>query len=195
MPYKFTQEPVSTGLYEPEGIYLEVPFSQNVDLVQHWGGNPDFYAQYRYFGTTLKGYIGLGFEISPGAPVLSVDRGRISEISVEKGGFELYVKLEHRWGESLYCFVRKISVEAGQYVDRGVALAKTGGSPEPFVGRFHLGIRIHPYNRYDGWGGFSDPLPFLNPEFIRNQTFVTEPDDTLYPPLPMATETATVRRP
>jgi murein DD-endopeptidase MepM/ murein hydrolase activator NlpD len=27
----------------------------------------------------------------------------------------------------------------------------------------HFGVRINPYRRADGWGGFVDPKPLMNP--------------------------------
>ena len=60
----------------------------------------------------------------------------------------------------------------------------------------HFGIRINPYNRYDGWGGFCDPLPFLNPSNI----LLPDPEqgddvDTVLAPHPMAVERPGFRRP
>ena len=74
-----------------------------------------------------------------------------------------YVKLNHGWGESIYAHMQDISVAPGQSVRRGDLLGhsdNTGYSGGPHL---HFSIRINPYERTDGWGGFSDPLPYMNP--------------------------------
>lgn len=147
--------------YEPEGIHLTLPFEGDVVLLQGWGGNPEIHAQLTYNGVPLKGHPGLDFLLPAGSAVLSVDAGRVVEISNEPGGFGRYVKLEHRWGESLYAHLGELQVEAGQRVDRGRKLGATELVTRGYPPHLHLAIRLAPYNRLDGWGGFSDPLPYL----------------------------------
>lgn len=189
----------SQGGYEPEGIYLNSPFHMAASLVQKWGDRPDFYAQYKYNGITLKGYIGLGFDVDIGTKIHVMDRGKVSEINFELEGLERYIKVEHWWGESLYARLNGIQVESGQRIESGDALAFAGKRTGPFATRFHLGIRIHPYNRFDGWGGFSDPLPFLSPEIFGDPlTAISRSAATTgnaYPPLPLTAEKDQMRRP
>lgn len=191
-------EPISFGRYEPEGIYLASPFSAPKLVVQQWGENPEFYADYTYNGVPLKGYIGLGFDAPEGTRILAMDRGRVTEVSIDPGGLGRYIKIEHRWGETLYACLRTISVESGGTVERGRLLGTSGIVMALQQPRFHLGMRILPYNRFDGWGGFSDPLPYMNPQAIRflpieNNIFGTNPQT--YPPFPMSAENSGMRRP
>ncbi|MEM7127463.1 MAG: peptidoglycan DD-metalloendopeptidase family protein [Chloroflexota bacterium] len=205
MSYQFIEKPISYGRHEPEGIYLELPIANQIDIVQTWGTHPDFYAQYHYNGISLKGYIGIGFDLSLDTPIVAVDQGRISEINLEPHGFERYIKIEHWWGESLYARLQGIQVESGQLVRRNSPIAFSRLHLGDLAQRFHFGIRIRPYNRYDGWGGFSDPLPFLNPELLGNiysspsSSDSISPDvlnrDRLVPPLPLAIETSLMHRP
>lgn len=195
MSYKFVNQPLRSGLYEPEGIYLGLPFRGPGRLAQPWGAHPEFYGEYQYNGVAVRGHLGIDFAVSPGARLVAVDQGRVIEISYEAGGFERYIKLEHRWGESFYAHVGEVTVESGQMVGRGdeLGLAKTmqdDGSERPvFV---HFGIRVLPYNRFDGWGGFSDPLPFLNPAEVGSlEDGGAEP----FAPPPMAEESPSMRRP
>lgn len=147
--------------YEPEGIHLTLPFEGTAPLLQGWGDNPGYHSQFTYNGVPLKGHPGLDFLLPAGSSILSVDAGRVVEISHEPGGFGRYVKLEHRWGESLYAHLGDLFVESGQRVERGRKLGGTElvarGSPP----HLHFAIRLAPYNRLDGWGGFADPLPYL----------------------------------
>jgi murein DD-endopeptidase MepM/ murein hydrolase activator NlpD len=160
--HKFTGQKLLAGLYEPEGIYLNAPLEGDLLLIQPFAAHPEHYALHRYSGVPMKGHEGVDFAVKPGAKILAADRGRVTEISSERGGYERYIKLEHRWGESLYANVGEIAVESGQLVERGAELATVLALP----GRklyVHFGVRIQPFNRFDGWGGFSDPLPFLLP--------------------------------
>jgi murein DD-endopeptidase MepM/ murein hydrolase activator NlpD len=174
-----------SGQFEPEGIYLALPlelFALDTHplLLQGWGEHPEFHGRSTYNGVRLKGHPGLDIAAPPGTWVLAADAGRVVEISVEPGGFGRYIKLEHAWGESLYAGIAASAVDAGQSVPRGHRLARIDGTPisparsaipsesghgernrQTFPSHLHFAIRIHPYNRFDGWGGFTDPLPYL----------------------------------
>ncbi len=194
MKYKFMSQPLAAGLYEPEGIYLSTPFETAAPVLQFFGQHSEHYAQYRYNGVPLKGHVGVDFALEPGSHLFAVDDGRVTEISFEAGGFERYVKLDHRWGESLYALVGEITVEAGQQVKRNEYLARSGRSSQGLPPHLHFGVRIHPYNRFDGWGGFTDPLPFLNPSHI----ILPEAGDDarpVFPPHVMVVERPGLRRP
>ncbi len=150
-----------SGQFEPEGIYLALPIEGNPLLLQAWGEHPEFHARYTYNGVRLKGHIGIDLQAAAGAWVLAADAGRVIEISVEPRGFGRYIKLEHSWGESFYAGISSPAVDAGQSVPRGHRLARIEGARTPYPTHLHFAIRIAPYNRFDGWGGFSDPLPYL----------------------------------
>lgn len=130
-------------------------------MLQGWGENPSYHSQFTYNSVPLKGHPGLDLVAAPGATILAVDQGRVSEISLDAAGLNRYVKIEHRWGESLYAQLGDIIVESGQVIKSGqkIAHAETLSHTHPV--HLHFAIRIHPYNRFDGWGGFSDPTPYL----------------------------------
>lgn len=150
-----------SGQYEPEGIYLSLPLEGPCRILQGWGAHPEFHGQFMYHGVRVKGHPGLDLAAAPNSLVLAADAGRVSEISVEPNGFGRYLKLEHRWGESLYTNLGEILVDAGQNVVRGQKLARTEVGKRPYPPHLHFAIRLSPFNRFDGWGGFSDPLPYL----------------------------------
>lgn len=150
------------GQTEPEGIHLTLPLdTETAQVLQGWGDNAAYHAQFTYNGVPLKGHPGVDLLTTPGAAILASDRGRVIEISNEPGGLGRYVKLDHRWGESLYAQVGDILVETGQVIERGQILARAELIRRRFPVHLHFAIRLHPYNRFDGWGGFSDPTPFL----------------------------------
>ena len=194
MKYRFATRPLESGLYEPEGIYLSTPFDGSHQVIQFFGQHPDHYAQYKYNSVALKGHPGIDFAMPPGTDLFAADDGRIMEISYEAGGCERYLKVEHRWGESFYGHVSDIRVDAGQHIKRNECIAVSGDNLHQVAPHLHFAIRITPYNRFDGWGGFTDPLPFLNPGNI----ILPENEDETEQSIifhPMAEETASMRRP
>jgi len=195
MAFKFTTQPLASGLYEPEGIYLYTPFAGRCAIVQFWAENAEYYAQFKYSGVALKGHIGLDFAMQHGTSLYAADQGRVLESSFEPNGFGRYLKLEHSWGESLYAHLDEISVDAGQIVPRGAWLGYSGDGNGTVQPHLHFGIRIKPYNRFDGWGGFTDPLPHLSPaDLIFSSEEDLEVEPTFVPP-PMPVEKVGMRRP
>ena len=194
MKYRFMTQRLETGLYEPEGIYLSTPFDGSRQVIQFYGQHPDHYAQFRYNSIALKGHPGIDFAMPPGTDLFAVDNGRIMAISVEAGGFERYIKIEHRWGESLYAQVGEVQVEAGQLIKRNDTIAASGTNRHDVEAHLHFAIRVTPYNRFDGWGGFIDPLPFLSPS---NIVLPDSEDELLHPFIlhPMPEEEPGMRRP
>jgi murein DD-endopeptidase MepM/ murein hydrolase activator NlpD len=62
--------------------------------------------------------------------------------------------------------MEKVGVKEGDKVKRGDTLGtgdNTGNSSGPHL---HFGVRIHPNKRGDGWGGYADPIPFMNPDDV-----------------------------
>jgi len=187
------------GQTEPEGIHLTPPLDvEAVQVLQGWGDNAAYHAQFTYNGVPLKGHPGLDLLATPGADIQATDHGRVIEISNEPGGLGRYIKLDHRWGESLYAQVGEILVETGQVVTRGQSIARTEIVRRAYPIHLHFAIRIHPYNRFDGWGGFSDPTPFLYVVELLPSADVDDLDAAAQPatPLPpMVVESKNLRRP
>jgi len=164
--FDFLNRAIERGQYEPEGIYLPAPFEGRRRITQLWGANPEFYRQFSPGGVALRGHNGIDFGLPQHTRLLTVDRGRVIEIGNDPGGYGRYVKVQHFWGESLYAHMQGFAVEAGQMVRQGMHIGysnNTGLSNNPHL---HFAIRIYPYDRTDGWGGFSDPLPFLDPSHL-----------------------------
>lgn len=150
------------GRHEPEGIFLSYPVDTPEAIVlQGWGAYPAYYAMFTYNGVRLHGHPGLDLAAPDGAAIVAADQGRVSEIGRDAYGLGLYIKIEHRWGESLYAQLGQVLVESGKHVQRGEPIAVASSSPQDSINHLHFAIRIFPYNRFDGWGGFSDPTPYL----------------------------------
>jgi murein DD-endopeptidase MepM/ murein hydrolase activator NlpD len=99
--------------------------------------------------------------------------------------------------------VDTILLDAGQQVERGMPIA-TIGDPVlvDYTNRatlrptyLHFAIRIKPFNRFDGWGGFVDPLPYLNPTRLQFVADLPPEQTPTLPPHAMIREQGQSRRP
>lgn len=148
----------------PSKRYLGAPFRGHYGISQLWAEHPEIYRRFSYDGVALMGHNGVDFLTPTGVELLAVDDGIVSDaVYNDPTGFGHYVKVAHSWGESVYAHMQTIRVSQGEQVRRGQLLGTsddTGFSGGPHL---HFAIRINPYDRTDGWGGFSDPLPYLNP--------------------------------
>lgn len=169
--------------------YLNAPFQGHFGISQLWGENPSTYARFTYDGVPLKGHNGIDFLTPEGTRLTAVDAG-VVEAAVEDdpGGFGNYVKIRHAWGESIYAHLQGLGVEAGQQVARGEAIGLSGNSGFSGGPHLHFAVRVNPYVRTDGWGGFVDPLPYLNPKDFDLPRYILPQDpnqpDTLAPAAP-----------
>jgi murein DD-endopeptidase MepM/ murein hydrolase activator NlpD len=93
----------------------------------------------------------------------AVDDGVVVQASFEAGGFGYFILLRHAWGESIYAHLSSIDVSVDQQVTRGQTIGRSGNTGASTGPHLHFAMRIDPYTRGDGWGGFTDPLPYLPP--------------------------------
>ncbi len=149
------------------GAYLGSPFQGNFGISQLWGENPQIYGQITYDGVRLLGHNGIDFLTPVGTPITAVDRGVVQEtVYNDPSGFGNFIKVRHDWGESIYAHLNTIDIQTGRLVARGDVMGTTGNTGFSNGPHLHFAIRINPYSRTDGWGGFSDPLPYLTPSII-----------------------------
>lgn len=167
-----------------KSIQIARPFAERWAMTQGWGTWPEFYARFTYDGVPLKGHNGLDFATPMGTPLLAVADGSVKRVGFEPNGFGNFLLIQHKWGESLYAHLDRIEVAQGTQVQRGDAIGlsgKTGAGTGPHL---HFGIRINPYRRTDGWGGFSDPTPFMDPtDLVRSRSTDRQPEP-MAPELP-----------
>lgn len=158
-----------------DNSYLHSPFQGSFGIFQLWGENPQIYGRITYEGVALKGHNGIDFLTPNDTNLLAVDEGTVQEVVPnDPSGLGNYIKLGHAWGESLYAHLRDFSVQPGQVVRRGQIIGRsdnTGFSSGPHL---HFAIRLTPYNRRDGWGGYSDPLPYLHPKDVQLPAYVLD---------------------
>jgi hypothetical protein len=146
--------------------FLNPPTARPFGIAQLWGENPDFYRQFSYGGVPLQGHNGIDFLTPVGTEIFSVDAGTVIQVDFDPTGFGNYVMVRHPWGQSIYAHLEQVAVREGQVVGRGAFLGLSGNTGASTGPHLHFAIRIDPFNVADGWGGFSDPLPYLPPEFV-----------------------------
>src|SRR3990167_8641995 len=138
------------------------PLKHTPYITQKFGANPTFYSQYSIGGVKLKGHEGLDLRAPIGTIVVACDDGKVTEITNQgTKGYGKYVKIVHPWGESVYAHLQEFKVVQGAQVVKGQEVALADNTGNSTASHLHFGIRINPYNRADGWGGYSDPEPHL----------------------------------
>lgn len=179
-------DPGGTRLLTPApvaaAISLRPPFATPWALSQGWGGWPEEYSKITYDGVPLKGHNGLDFATPVGTPLCAVADGVVIRVDFEPDGFGNFVLIEHAWGESLYAHLAQVDVPQNATVTAGQPIGLSGETGHCFGAHLHFGLRLFPYRRTDGWGGFCDPTSFLAP------TFLATPRGMAGRPQPMAPE-------
>ena len=170
-------------------IKVANPFEGQYALSQAWGSNPDFYGRFSYGGVPLRGHNGFDFALPMGTPLLTCDKGKVLRVSFGTGGLGKFVLMEHDWGESLYGHMDEIEVAVGQMLPSRSRIGVSGNTGNSTGPHLHLGIKIIPYRRTDGWGGYCNPAPFMDVNNIFRQRPVPMPpsgigEDAAADPLP-----------
>ncbi len=151
-----------TDFPDPQGgRSLAAPFDGCWGVSQLWGENPGVYHRFSYESVPLAGHNGIDFLTPTGTVLRAVEWGEVHEAGYDPGGFGHYVLLHHPWGESIYAHLSSVGVIMGQEVRRGEVIGWSGNTGNSSGPHLHFAIRINPYRRGDGWGGYSDPLPYL----------------------------------
>lgn len=130
-------------------------------VTENFGENPDYYKQYAVDGVPLLGHNGIDFGVPVGTPARAVADGTVRESWNDPSGYGNLLLLDHPWGQSLYAHLDGAYVQPGDAVMGGETIARSGASGKVTGPHLHFGMRVFPYSRQDGWGGYSDPAPYL----------------------------------
>lgn len=141
---------------------LTYPVKYEKVITQKFGERPEYYSQYKIGGVPLKGHEGLDLRAPDGTEILACDDGECVEVLDQgKIGYGRYIKILHSWGESVYAHLKEFKVKQGQRVSRSQVIGLADNTGNSTGSHLHFGIRINPYQRDDGWGGYSNPEPYL----------------------------------
>ncbi len=136
------------------------PLAQPYTVQQPFGANSALHRQMLINGLPLLGHEGMDLRASPGAAVRAVQAGSVLRAETNHPRYGAVVLLGHEWGQTVYGELGRISVAPGATVKAGEAIgALAEGTAEP--PQLHFGLRIRPFALDDGWGGSSDPAPYL----------------------------------
>lgn len=143
-------------------INLGIPYTGDHPVSQLWGENPQIYSGFKYDGVPLKGHNGIDIYMPVGSQIVAADAGTVTHADFLPGGYGNWVRVTHRWGHSDYAHLNRSTVRPGDAVAKGAPLGESGNTGNSTGPHLHFSIRIDPYFRGDGWGGFCSPLPFMD---------------------------------
>lgn len=130
-------------------------------VTQEFGENPEFYSKIPGYAVPLRGHNGRDYGTPVGSAIYASDDGTVFDIRTEASGFGLHMLLQHSWGATLYAHLDQVLVANGQTVSKGQVIAKSGASGIGSGPHLHFGVKVYPSDRADGWGGYTDPRPYL----------------------------------
>lgn len=166
--------PVTVQPVTVPALHHPVQDPQYRRVTQVFGVNGDYYSRYKVDGVPLKGHNGIDFATPNGTAICAVAAGRVVEAADEgSAGYGKYVKLSHAWGESLYAHLSQHLCDVGDIVLAGETIGLSGNTGNSTGPHLHYGMRVQPFNRRDGWGGYTDPAAYL----LNTQPAPTQPTD------------------
>ncbi len=143
---------------------LQPPFDGDFPVTMRFGATPDDPAiidKFRQWG--IAGHHGIDFALPFDTPVRATDSGTVTQAG-EQGDWGIVVTISHPWGSSLYAHLLQTDVIAGQTVEAGTVIGRSGATGAAFGPHLHFGIRPEPYDPNNGYLGFIDPAPFFSPK-------------------------------
>ena len=141
---------------------LKYPVNYPEHITQHFGERQEYYSQFSIGGVKLKGHNGIDLRAPMGCKIFACADGFAQEVLDQgKVGYGKYVKLVHDFGETLYAHLQEFKIKQGSDVKTGQVIGLANSSGNSTGSHLHFGLRINPYKRDDGWGGYSDPEPYL----------------------------------
>ena len=149
-------DPGDVKLPDSEPSQLPLPFKSRFRLTQAFGENPHIY---RRLG--LPGHNGLDWGMPVGQPIRAVDEGFVILVRDAADGFGRHIKVQHQWGQSLYAHLSKFKAVLNQPVKQGEIIGLSGNTGFSTGPHLHFGMRVKPYNKADGWYGYTNPQRYL----------------------------------
>lgn len=130
-------------------------------VTQVYGVNGDYYKRFKVDGVPLRGHNGIDFGTPQGTAICAVADGHVVEVAYDPTGYGLYIKIVHPWGESLYAHLSQQLCAVGDIALAGETIGLSGNTGNSSGPHLHFGLRVNPFNRKDGMGGYRDPAQYL----------------------------------
>lgn len=141
---------------------LNLPFSGQFTISQQFGENQNHYQQ---FG--INGHDGLDWDCPDGTTILATESGRVVQPSTTRD-FGNFVAVWHPALHlmSWYCHLRSSSVTPGTIVSKGQIIGLSNNTGNSRGTHLHFALSAtdndgQVINKGNGYGGFINPLPFL----------------------------------
>jgi hypothetical protein len=141
---------------KPKPVLTPLPFEGAFRLTQAFGENPGIY---RRLG--LPGHNGLDWGMPVGQEIQAVDEGFVIRVEERPEGFGKHVKIQHKWGQTLYAHLSEFRVVMNQPVEQGDVIGLSGNTGFSTGPHLHFGMRVKPYDVGDGWYGYTNPQRYL----------------------------------
>ena len=140
----------------PKRVLTPLPFEGEFHLTQAFGENPHLYRR-----LNLPGHNGLDWGMPEGVEILAVDEGFVIRVEERPEGFGKHVKIQHKWGQTLYAHLSEFRVVMNQPVKQGDIIGLSGDTGFSTGPHLHFGMRVKPYDLNDGWYGYTNPQRYL----------------------------------
>lgn len=145
----------------PRQFRFEVWPTEYRHITQHFGANPQNYAQ---FG--LPGHEGVDIRAPAGSKIFCVAPGKVIQVQTKPHGhnYGIFVRVQHQEGYvTIYAHLQEALVVEGDEVAAGALLGLADNTGNSFGSHLHLTLRKE-NARYRNWPrNIVDPTPFLLP--------------------------------
>jgi murein DD-endopeptidase MepM/ murein hydrolase activator NlpD len=143
------------------GFKFEVWPTDYRTITQHFGANPQNYAQ---FG--LPGHEGVDIRAPSGSKVYCVAPGTVSKVHRQAVGhnYGIHVRVDHSFGfQTTYAHLQEAAVQEGDEIAASTVLGLADNTGNSFGSHLHLTLKKEGAH-YDNWPrNIIDPTPFLLP--------------------------------
>ena len=136
---------------------------KHIRITQHFGEN---HAMYKVYG--MKGHNGLDFGAETDTEVYATIDGEIDNIP-DKSGYGMHVVQVNNEYAVIYAHLSKFEAPQGSEVNAGTLIGRIGMTGNTTGPHLHFGVRIldkegNIENYDNGYWGWVDPIPLLEPE-------------------------------
>ena len=128
-------------LHEAAKLHLVHPVGAQYPISQPFGPTSDQKLQKLYKSWQYDGHFGIEYKVPIGTDVFACDDGEVFDVNNSNPNHPngLFLRIKHKWGESVYCHLKKVSVHNGERVSKELNNLKIGSSGKTgFVTGPHL---------------------------------------------------------
>lgn len=160
---------------------IRLPFAGKYPITFKFGEAPEWYVQ-------IAGYPhnGVDFGCPVGTPIVACDEGIVNYADNVPDSDGLGIIISHEWGLSQYWHLSKLSVNAGDRVQKGESIGYSGATGWATGPHLHWGIKDNEVDvpEMRGWNNpinyLYEPMPEPDVPVIMPKTHLVMPGDSLW---------------